>query len=59
MKSHGGNRTDIDMRTFLNCNKGNFAVAFSLALLPVLGAAGMATDYARAVNVRSFLQSQT
>lgn len=46
------------MRQFLGCRKGNFAVAFAVASVPVLGAAGMAIDYSRAVNVQSFVQNQ-
>ena len=47
------------MRRFLGCKKGNFAAAFALSMVPVMGAAGVATDYSRAINVRSYLQSQT
>lgn len=46
------------MKRFLECTKGNFAVAFSIAVLPVLGAAGVAVDYSRALNVQSFMQAQ-
>lgn len=46
------------MGNFLRREDGNVAVAFALAALPVLGAVGVAVDYARAVNVRSFVQSQ-
>lgn len=47
------------MRRFFGCRKGNFAAAFALSMVPVMGAAGVASDYSRAVNVRSYLQSQT
>jgi hypothetical protein len=46
------------MRNFLKSEDGNMAVAFALASLPILGAVGVAVDYSRAVNVRSFVQSQ-
>ena len=46
------------MRRLLDCRKGNFAVAFAVAIMPVMGAAGLAVDYTRAANVRSFIQSQ-
>jgi hypothetical protein len=46
------------MRGFWSCEGGNIAVAFALALVPIAGAVGVAVDYSRAVNVRSFLQSQ-
>ena len=47
------------MRRFLNCTRGNFAIAFAVAIVPVLGAAGMAVDYSRALNMQTFLQAQT
>ena len=47
------------MRKLLACEKGNFMVVFALTVVPVMGAAGVATDYSRALNVRSYLQSQT
>jgi hypothetical protein len=46
------------MRKFLTREEGNVAVAFALAALPIVGAVGVAVDYSRAVNVRSFVQSQ-
>lgn len=46
------------MCKFLASRDGNMAVTFGLVMLPVMGAVGMAVDYARAVNVRSFVQSQ-
>jgi Flp pilus assembly protein TadG len=48
----------MTMRGFTTCRRGNFAVAFALASVPVLGAAGAAIDYSRAVNVHSFVQAQ-
>jgi len=47
------------MRQFLRDRSGNFAVMFALASVPVIGAAGVAADYSRALNVRSFMQAQT
>src|SRR5690606_24902581 len=46
------------MKRFLGCTRGNFTVAFAIAVLPVLGAAGVAVDYSRALNIHSFLQVQ-
>lgn len=46
------------MRQFFGCRKGNFAVAFAVVSVPVLGAAGVAIDYSRAVSVQSFVQNQ-
>jgi len=46
------------MRNFLRSKDGNMAVMFALTALPVLGGVGVAIDYARAVNVASFVQSQ-
>jgi Flp pilus assembly protein TadG len=46
------------MRRFLDCKKGNFTVAFAIAVLPVLGAAGVAVDYSRALSIHSYLQVQ-
>jgi hypothetical protein len=46
------------MRNFLKRKDGNMAVTFALTALPVLGGVGIAIDYARAVNVASFVQSQ-
>lgn len=44
-------------RRFRDDRRGNFAIMFSLSLIPILGAVGIAVDYARALNVRSFLQA--
>lgn len=46
------------MRRFWTCRSGNFAMMFAISIVPVLGATGMAIDYTRAVNVRSYIQSQ-
>ncbi len=42
---------------FRNDRSGNIAVIFTLALLPILSAMGVAVDYSRATQVRSKLQS--
>lgn len=42
---------------FLSDRKGNFALMSALAMVPILGAAGLAVDFTRAVNARAFLQS--
>jgi Flp pilus assembly protein TadG len=42
---------------FRNDRSGNVAVIFTLALLPILSAMGVAVDYSRATQVRSKLQS--
>ena len=47
------------MRDFFGHENGNIAVTFALAALPLFSAVGMAVDYTRAVNVRSFVQSQS
>jgi hypothetical protein len=47
------------MRSFLANRKGNIAVAAAMATLPIMGAAGVAIDYTRADNVRSFMQAQS
>lgn len=36
--------------------QGNVAILFGLALIPGFGAIGLAVDYSRASNARSFLQ---
>ncbi len=42
---------------FRNDRSGNVAVIFTLALLPILSAIGVAVDYSRATQLRSKLQS--
>jgi hypothetical protein len=44
------------LKRFKKDDRGVTAVIFSLALLPILGAAGAAVDYSRAINVRAALQ---
>lgn len=41
---------------FRRCNRGNVAMLFALSAVPMFGAAGMAIDYARAVDGRTQLQ---
>lgn len=43
---------------FLSACDGNFAVIFTLVLLPLIASAGVAVDYSRAVNVHSYAQQQ-
>jgi hypothetical protein len=46
------------LERFRSCERGNFAVNFAIALLPILGSVGVVIDYTRAVNVKSFIQSK-
>jgi Flp pilus assembly protein TadG len=45
------------MRRFRGDQRGNIAVIFTLALLPILSAVGCVVDYSRATQLRSKLQS--
>lgn len=42
---------------FRRCNRGNVAILFALSAVPLFGVAGMALDYARAVDGRTQLQT--
>src|SRR3954454_25362959 len=42
---------------FANNRRGNIAVIFALALLPIMSALGCTVDYSRAVQLRSKLQA--
>ncbi len=44
-------------RTLARCRRGNVAITFALALIPLLGLAGVAIDYARALSLSARLQS--
>lgn len=46
------------IKRFLGCRKGNMAVVFGVGLIPILGAVGLAVDYARAVNAKSLVQAE-
>lgn len=46
------------LRRFLADQRGNYATIFVLASVPLFGAVGVAVDYSRALNVRSFIQAQ-
>jgi len=46
-----------EARSFVRNRDGNVALAFSLALLPLLAAAGAAIDYSRASNARTQLHN--
>lgn len=46
------------MHRFWEDRQGNFVVSFALASLVLLGGVGMAIDYSRALNVKSFIQAQ-
>lgn len=46
------------MKRFLQDRNGNFALAAALAMVPLVGAVGVAVDYSRATNTRSFAQAQ-
>ncbi|MGN6550605.1 MAG: TadE/TadG family type IV pilus assembly protein [Pararhizobium sp.] len=40
------------MQAIWSCRRGNFALLFALAVVPIFGAAGIAVDYSRAVSAR-------
>ena len=42
---------------FLRAERGNVAVAFGLAAVPIVGVMGVAVDYTRASHFRAILQS--
>jgi Flp pilus assembly protein TadG len=44
-------------KTFLSGTKGSVTHVFAIALLPIIGVAGLGADYARAVQARVTLQS--
>lgn len=44
------------MDVIWSCRKGNFALFFALAIVPIFGAAGMAVDYSRAVTTKWHMQ---
>lgn len=46
-------------RLFVHCDRGSIAMLFAIVLVPIVGAAGMAIDFARASHVRVLLQSAT
>lgn len=48
---------DCDAHAFWKSDRGGVAVAFALAAITLLGAIGLAIDYASAVNARSMLQN--
>jgi Flp pilus assembly protein TadG len=43
--------------SFVKADRGNVAMMFALAALPILGAVGAAIDYTREVNARSAMQA--
>lgn len=46
------------IKRFLQCRQGNMAVVFGVGLIPILGAAGLAVDYARAFNAKNLIQAE-
>lgn len=44
------------LKRFLADRKGNFAIMGAIALVPILGSAGMAIDFARAMELKARLQ---
>ncbi|MGE0213739.1 MAG: TadE/TadG family type IV pilus assembly protein [Parvibaculaceae bacterium] len=42
----------------MSCARGNIALSFALAAIPLIGVAGFAVDYARASYVRAYLQGE-
>lgn len=47
------------MKIFWKERSGNFASMFAILAVPLIGAAGIAVDYSRALNVKSFIQAET
>ncbi|MBI4276073.1 MAG: VWA domain-containing protein [Rhizobiales bacterium] len=45
------------MRAFASAQRGNVAITFALAMIPVIGAVGAAVDYSRANSTRTALQA--
>ncbi len=39
------------------CQRGNVAMIFGLAIIPIVGMVGVAIDYSRANNARTSMQS--
>jgi Flp pilus assembly protein TadG len=46
-------------KDFSSDKKGNVAIIFALALLPVIAAIGMGVDYSRLSDAKSLMQSAT
>jgi Flp pilus assembly protein TadG len=46
------------LRRFVRHERGNIVMLFGLTLPPMLGAGGLALDYSRASNVRSYMQAE-
>jgi Flp pilus assembly protein TadG len=46
------------LRKFARHERGNVLMLFGLTLPPMLGASGMAFDYSRASNIKSYMQSE-
>jgi Flp pilus assembly protein TadG len=44
------------LKTFFSDRAGNFGILGAIAIVPILGAAGMAVDFSRAMELRSRLQ---
>jgi len=47
------------MRRFFRDRRGGVAVSLAVSVIPLLGIAGMALDYSRALTVRTYLQQQS
>ena len=45
------------LRTFRHDRRGNVAMIFALAIIPLIGAVGSAVDYSRANSARSAMQA--
>lgn len=45
------------LRAFRRCERGNIAILFAFAVIPLFGVAGLAMDYAQATSDRTRLQS--
>jgi len=57
LKSRFGNRLTSLIRRFRIDSRGNVAVIFVIALLPILEAVGCAVDYSLATRMRAKLQA--
>ncbi len=50
-------RVRTHLRSFLSCKRGNVAITFALAIIPIIGGIGAAIDYSRAAAVRTSMQA--
>src|SRR4051812_24413235 len=50
-------RIRTGMQSFRHAERGNVAVIFTLAVIPIMGMVGAAVDYSRANSIKSAMQS--